>query len=325
MLPWLLVGDAAAHQPGVSYARVADGELALVFAEPELAERWPVSDLDAAAELVADGTIGRSAVSVGGQPCALGAAALRRVENDGVEIRSTLVCPEGETWTYRADFLADFEDGHRQYVEVNGEPIAVLDSGTMEATFAGQPAGAGEIGLRWLGLGVEHIWTGYDHLAFLFALLLAATGVRQMLTVVTGFTVAHSITLALAATGVFTLPPRVVEPAIAASIVLVGLENLWKPPPERRIVVTFLLGLVHGFGFAGMLAELGLPSHALGLALFSFNLGVELGQAAVVLVALPLLLVAARHPVFRDRAVPSLSLAIAAAGAWWLFERLLAG
>jgi hypothetical protein len=139
---------------------------------------------------------------------------------------------------------------------------------------------------------------------------------------VTGFTIAHSITLSLAATEVFVLSPTIVEPAIAASIAYVGFENLLRPPFRRRVVLTFLLGLIHGFGFAGMLAELGLPQGNLAVALLSFNGGVELGQAVVAGGILPMLLWLRKYPWWEKRGVPALSIAIALAGAYWLVDRI---
>jgi hypothetical protein len=157
---------------------------------------------------------------------------------------------------------------------------------------------------------------------FLFGLLLTAPSLRTMLLIVTGFTVAHSITLSAAALGLVTLPPAFVEPAIAASIAYVGIENFWRPAPKRRVAITFLLGLVHGFGFAGMLAELGLPRDALTIALLCFNGGVELGQGAVVLVTLPLLLWMRRWSWWEARAVPVASVGVTLAGRYGLVERL---
>jgi hydrogenase/urease accessory protein HupE len=180
------------------------------------------------------------------------------------------------------------------------------------------------VALRFLFLGAEHVWTGFDHLLFLLGLLLVSERIRDMLLVVTGFTAAHSITLGAAALGWVTLPSALVEAGIAASIVYVGFENLWSPLPRRRLLVTFALGLLHGFGFAGLLTEIGLPRDALVLALVSFNGGVELGQALVALPVLPLLLLLRRKSWWLERGVPVLSLAVAAAGMAWLVERLLA-
>jgi hydrogenase/urease accessory protein HupE len=315
---------AWAHRPGLSYAKIEGDSLILTFASPELQGIAPLTDLEAARLLLAGATIDKTEVLSNGVVCPHSEATIHAVESDGIELRSTLDCPPGESWVYRANFLKDFEPGHRHYLEVNAQPIGVLDQGNLEATFTGV-ADKTEVAQRFLHLGVEHIWTGYDHLLFLAGLLLAATRLKDMLFIVTGFTVAHSITLSLAATGILVVPPEIVEPAIAASIVWVGLENLWKPPPRRRVVLTFLLGLIHGFGFAGMLAELGLPAGNLALALVCFNGGVELGQAGVVLVLLPLLLMLRRRAEWERYAVPLLSLGVAAMGLYWLVERVFGG
>ncbi len=179
--------------------------------------------------------------------------------------------------------------------------------------------------LFFLRLGVEHILTGYDHLLFLLGLLLACRRFRTMALVVTCFTLAHSVTLALAALGVLTLSPRVVEPLIAASIVFVGVENLLRrDEPRWRWALTFAFGLVHGFGFAGVLGEIGLGTTrtALVTSLFSFNLGVELGQLAVTALLLPLLWKLRELPAYERYGRHALSALVALAGAYWLVERL---
>jgi hypothetical protein len=177
---------------------------------------------------------------------------------------------------------------------------------------------------KMVALGIEHILTGYDHLLFLGGLLIACRSLRTMLGVVTSFTVAHSITLALAGLGLVQLSSSVVEPLIAASIVFVGVENLWaREEPRWRWVLTFVFGLVHGFGFAGVLGELGL-GHAgtsLVLPLVGFNLGVEAGQLAVAVVVLPLFFWLRRRGWFEKRALYATSLAVALLGAHWFLER----
>jgi hydrogenase/urease accessory protein HupE len=173
-------------------------------------------------------------------------------------------------------------------------------------------------------LGVEHILTGYDHLLFLAGLLVACRRLRTMLGVVTSFTVAHSVTLALAGLGLVELSSGVVEPLIAASIVFVGVENLWlRDEPRWRWALTFAFGLVHGFGFAGVLGELGLGQSGTSLVmpLLAFNLGVEAGQLAVALVVLPLLLWLRRRGWFEKRELYATSLAVALLGAHWFLER----
>lgn len=332
-LPLLLLSTALAHRPGLSYAEIRPGALVLTLSRAELAAVAPMEDLDASRDLLQQRLIGRVTVVEGGAPCALGAPVLRPVsggevapgatadERDGVQIEVPLDCPTPGAGTYTAGFLGDLSPGHRQLLEVGGAPAAVLDAGNPTATFEGQAHAGGVFG-RFLALGVEHIWTGYDHLAFLAALLLAAPSLRAMLYIVTGFTLAHSITLTLAALGIVVLSPALVEPAIAVTVAFVGFENLARPPVRRRVALTFALGLIHGFGFAGLLQEIGLPQDALTLALVAFNAGVELGQAGIVLLLLPLLLRLRRFPWWEARVVPVLSVAIGLFGVGWLVQRV---
>jgi hydrogenase/urease accessory protein HupE len=150
-------------------------------------------------------------------------------------------------------------------------------------------------------LGLEHILIGTDHLLFLFALLLLPARLAEIVKIVTAFTVAHSITLTAAALGAVSLPGWVVEPAIALTIAYVGLENFFRHSSNRRWLLTFGLGLVHGFGFAGILAETNLPRDGQALSLLAFNTGVEIGQLAMVLLVMPALAVL-RRPVVSGRA-----------------------
>ncbi|HTV22310.1 MAG TPA: HupE/UreJ family protein [Polyangiaceae bacterium] len=176
--------------------------------------------------------------------------------------------------------------------------------------------------LGWVTLGIEHILSGYDHLLFLLALVIVMPVARTLLATVSVFTLAHSITLALATFRVVAPPSGWIECAIALSIVYVGLENLTPRAARPRFAIVFAFGLIHGFGFAGALAELGLPAAQTPAALLSFNAGVELGQLAVLAVVFPLVQQCRRTPWFVPRAVPALSLATALAGAVWFFERV---
>ena len=174
---------------------------------------------------------------------------------------------------------------------------------------------------QYLWLGVSHIFLGYDHVAFLLALLFV-TRLRELVKIITAFTVAHTLTLVLAALGVMSLPSRWVESAIAASIVYVAAENLWRDPDQlHRWRLTFAFGLVHGFGFATVLRELGLPAEGLVRSLLAFNLGVELGQLAIAAVCWPLILWMSRQPWSR-RARVIVSCVLLAFGAAWLIERV---
>lgn len=185
-------------------------------------------------------------------------------------------------------------------------------------------AGADTSWWGFLAMGLEHILGGIDHLLFLVALLALARGVWQTVTIVTGFTVAHSITLSLAVLGVIDVPSRIVEPLIAASIVWVALENLLAPAGiGRRWLIAAIFGLIHGLGFASALTELDLSRQALVRALVGFNVGVELGQLAFVIVFLPLLSWASR-PDRLPRLPQVLSVLVAVIGAVWFVQRIVA-
>jgi hypothetical protein len=179
--------------------------------------------------------------------------------------------------------------------------------------------------LDFIELGIEHIITGYDHLLFLVALLATATGAWSVVRIVTAFTLAHSVTLSLAVLGIVTIPGRIIEPLIAASIVWVALENLIvKEPGRRRWIWAFAFGLVHGFGFASALGELGLQGAAIARALVGFNLGIEIGQLLFVAVFMPALVLLRRGR--GARLVPRIaSLVVAVVGAYWFVQRVLSG
>lgn len=185
--------------------------------------------------------------------------------------------------------------------------------------------GAGETLRRFLALGVTHILPfGLDHVLFVAGLALLSPRLAPLLAQVTAFTLAHTLTLALSSYGLVSLPSRVVEPLIALSIVYVGIENALSPHLRRsRLALVFTFGLLHGLGFAGVLAEMGLPERHHLLALLAFNVGVEIGQLAVIaLVAGALALWGLRAGDRRVLVRPA-SLAIAAIGLFWTAERAL--
>jgi hypothetical protein len=187
--------------------------------------------------------------------------------------------------------------------------------------------------------GIWHIWLGYDHVLFLLALLLPAVLRRvadrweatpdflsafwEVLAIVTAFTIAHSITLGLATVGLIALPSRLVESAIAASVVFAGISNLYPVLVHRRRLVAFFFGLVHGFGFASVLSDLGLPKGSLALSLVSFNLGVEVGQLAIVAMFLPMAYCLRKSWTYQRLVLVSGSLGIAVLACAWLIERTL--
>jgi hypothetical protein len=174
-------------------------------------------------------------------------------------------------------------------------------------------------------LGMQHILIGFDHLLFLLALVLRGRNAWSLLKIITAFTIAHSITLALAAFNVIVLPARLVEGAIALSIAYVAAENLFaKRTATHRWAVSFVFGLVHGVGFASALREIGLPQDGLFWPLLSFNLGVEAGQAVAVLAALPLLLYL-RRTRLEARTVLAVSVLVLVVGLMLFVERALLG
>jgi hypothetical protein len=187
--------------------------------------------------------------------------------------------------------------------------------------------------------GIWHIWQGYDHVLFLLALLLPAVLRRvadrweptpdflsafwEVLAIVTAFTIAHSITLGLATLGLIALPSRLVESAIAASVVFAGISNLYPALAQRRRVIAFIFGLIHGFGFASVLSDLGLPRGSLALSLVSFNLGVEVGQLAIVAMFLPFAYGLRKSWTYQRLVLVSGSLSIAVLACAWFIERTL--
>jgi hypothetical protein len=267
--------------------------------------------------------------SIDGSACRPGAAMIRTVgAADKVMLEIALACAGSGRVLAIRDEWPDLMGAHFQTVlsvRVAHRPSVefVFFEARRTATLdLGAPAAIGWDG--FVLMGVEHILGGIDHLLFLLALLALVRGLWPTVAIVTAFTVAHSVTLSLAALGVVEVPSRIVEPLIAASIVWVALENVFAPSGlGRRWLVAALFGLVHGLGFASALGELALSREALVRALVGFNLGVELGQLAFIVVVLPPLAWASR-PQRLPRLPQILSLLVALVGAVWFVERLVA-
>jgi len=334
---------AQAHQTGVSTVRIditddqIGVELAVKGQDLDTALGTEIVDLETdqvrpgiladVAQRVTDHLIAGAAVLHGeGQLCeAVPDAPV--ADEDGVILWVGWRCPSDVAIDYRNRLFLEQEPLAIQNVLIlRGDDmtpsVLTAEHDTLRLTDPPPPV-LTVIG-RYTVSGIEHIWIGYDHIAFLIALLLWARRLWPVVKVVTAFTVAHSITLALAVLDIVSLPASVVEPLIAASIIWVAAENFFSENIARRWKVTFLLGLVHGFGFAGVLRDFGLPPDALGLALASFNIGVEIGQVAIVAVAVPVLLGIDRlmHAATRSRAlVSAMSLIIAGMGLYWLAAR----
>jgi hypothetical protein len=190
--------------------------------------------------------------------------------------------------------------------------------------YLGTTQGAIEVMKTFIPSGTHHILIGPDHILFLIGLLLLGGSWLALVRIVTAFTIGHSITLSLAALNIVSPPASIIEPAIALSIVFVGADNLVRGDGrDLRAWVALTFGLVHGFGFANVLREFGLPREALGWSLFSFNLGVEIGQLAVVLAVASLLTaIRRRSDVIGARVAVAGSVVVIAAGAYWFVQRV---
>jgi len=254
-------------------------------------------------------------------------------ENEAVELTFRIAGePEGALSIDTDLFPAD--PNHQTFVNVYEDDDLrqqFIFAGTSEPDtyYRGTTVGAFAVMGTFIPSGVHHIMIGPDHILFLVGLLLLGGTWRRLVLIVTMFTVGHSITLSLAALNIVTPPGWLVEPAIALSIVVVGADNLLQRQQRGRDLrawVAGAFGLIHGFGFASVLREFGLPQEALGWSLFSFNVGVELGQLAIVLVvASALALIRRRYPRADNRIVIGGSLVVIAAGGYWFVERVFLG
>ncbi|MEO7598776.1 MAG: HupE/UreJ family protein [Opitutus sp.] len=339
-----------AHDPGLSTAHIernnGDLKVTLTFAWTDLSPLIPGSngtERPAPAELAKLGP-GLSTVSAGLVRLSSGATdvpvsvvAGTTSDNEVLVSKKWSQIDPGQVML-EFPILAKLPFGHRMIVLMgeSNDALALLDKqhaswevpAIATDAAAERRAPAANQSARWpafLQLGVEHILTGFDHLCFLLALLLVAVRLRDILGVVTTFTIAHSITLAAAATGLVSLSPRIVEPLIAVSIIYIAVENLFlTKPPRHRLAVVFGFGLIHGLGFATALADRlpGVTGFAILPPLLAFNGGVELGQLAVAACLVPLLVLARRRPAIAARLQPVFSVMIAVAGIVWFCQRV---
>jgi hydrogenase/urease accessory protein HupE len=225
--------------------------------------------------------------------------------------------------------LFPYDPLHQTFVNIyeDGELTRqlILDQSRKQAEhFTGSSQSAIAVIRRFIPEGIRHILIGPDHILFLVGLLLLGGRPRRLLMVVTAFTVAHSITLSLAALSIVTPSARIIEPAIALSIIYVGFDNLLvRKGRDVRAWIAFCFGFIHGFGFASVLREMELPRRALGWSLFSFNFGVEIGQLIVVLVVASLLAAIRSRSETAGRYVAVTgSIVVIAAGAFWFIQRV---
>jgi hydrogenase/urease accessory protein HupE len=341
-----------AHDPGLSTAtlRLTPNGLnaTLTFALGDIASLVPldenldgkVTQVEFAQSRLRLVTLARDAIEVrfGGQLAKPNEVDVQLDEQNNFHVQCTFDGKATSQVSMESLLIASLARGHRQFVSVQDAKGQVLVERLLSADDASfvmnvvsstapqlpEDAKTSSF-LSFLGLGVKHILTGYDHLLFLFALLVVSCNFVSSAKIITCFTLAHSLTLALATLDVAQIPSRVAEPLIAVTIVYVGIENvLRRDDPKGRWVLTFGFGLVHGFGFASVLRELGVASGQTGavIPLFSFNLGVELGQILIAAMVLPMIWKLRRQSIFLTRLAPACSVLVAFAGAYWFVERV---
>ena len=303
---------AQGHQIGLTNVRIAIGpdravdvEIAMKGSDVDRAAGTSV--LDAGTDLVRPASLAAATATIlayiqshavvlgGDEALCRPRAGTVAADGDGVVVRTPWSCAGvADPLRYRSTVLIDVSPDARQVVLIGASADAeqdLLDASRTETALTGAaPPSLLRVAARYVEAGIEHIFLGYDHIAFLISVVLWARRLWPVVKIVTAFTIAHSITLSLAALDVVQIPSAVVEPAIAASIVYVAAENFVSRDVEKRWRVTFCFGLIHGFGFAGALQEFGLPREALVPALASFNIGVEIGQIAIVSLVMPVLL-----------------------------------
>jgi hypothetical protein len=358
VLLWAMAPGAQAHVASNGFLRLdvqgseASGALELAVRDGELAVgldrngdgRVTWGELRAQQAALAGYVRTHLMLSAGDRPCELTTGELEvneRVDGNYLWLPLVARCA-GAVRTLRIDYrLLQAEDpSHRGLLTLTAGGLAqtaVLGGSASSQTFQLSGHSVLRTFLQYAQAGVWHIWSGIDHLLFLLSLLLPAVLIRRndhweavplagpallnIVKVVTAFTLAHSITLTLAALQLVHLPGRLTESAIAASIIVAALNNVFPRVTQGRWRIAFAFGLLHGFGFASVLSEMGLPTGARLVSLVGFNLGVEAGQLVVVLAVMPLAFVCRATTFYRRAVLPWGSTAIAALAAVWLVQR----
>ena len=335
---WLsLMGTVLrAHDPGLSSldVRVSGGavSVSLSIAAPDVALLADGGEADVRRQL---SEIARDAVrlSVDGEalPSVIDEVA---IDAGAARVRLSFALGQARRQALRLSIASDVPArvarGHRELMVVSvddrvvAERLLDAESGPAAIDLEAASPSAAHAAWHYLELGVRHILSGFDHLVFLAGLLLASRTGRELVLALTAFTIAHSVSLGLVVIGGVHAPASIVEPLIAASIAWVGLETLLRGRHGARWLVVFGFGLIHGFGFAGALVELGLGASPteIAVALFSFNAGVEAGQLAAAAAMLPIVWAIRSRPAWQARLVPLCSVLIVMAGGYWLIERL---
>jgi hypothetical protein len=303
------------------------------------------SELSAREDELATYALRHLELARGGRVCAVRASALSLVEHsDGPYARLPLAVDcavDAAPLELTYSLFFELDPQHRAVVQAGSQALVLSDPQRVARLDLARPPSTTTSSLSLVRSGVEHILSGLDHVLFLLALLLpavlrrkqettsTATQIRSVLgdvvRVVTAFTIAHSLTLGLAALGVVSMSAEVIEPAIAASVAVAALDNVWPVFGRDRWSIAFALGLLHGFGFSSALSDLGLSGASLLRGLFAFNVGVELGQLALVLLFVPLAFVLRHAWFYRFVLLRGGSLAIAALSLVWFYERVVGG
>jgi hypothetical protein len=281
-----------------------------------------------------------------GNPCDLGFQGIQvndRVDGNYAWLRYSARCPAAiTTLDIRYTVMEGIDPSHRGLLTLTAGPLTqtgVLGGSTPETAFTVLAPSRWRSSVEYFQAGIWHILSGVDHLLFLLSLLLPAVLLRKdsrwepvmevrpafisIAKVVTAFTLAHSLTLTLAALHVVRLPSRLTESIIAASIIVAALNNIFPVVTESRARIAFAFGLLHGFGFASVLADMGLPQGARLMSLLSFNLGIEAGQLAIVCTVMPIVYGLRSGGFYRRAVMPWGSAAIALMALMWLVQRAI--
>ena len=339
-----MAAPVRSHQINTSYTNIAvkadKVAVTVTFDEADLLAAFDLdtngdgvlwySEMKKGADPVLDYAQERTQVSADGEPLVLNriGADPRLDGNGNLLLDARFESPWAAVPTtieVRTEIFERLSSDHRNLVEVRApgldSQIAVLSREVPAQRFTlREPSIMDRIG-QFTWWGVEQIFIGYDHIMFLLALIVIGSRLGALVKIVTSFTIAHSITLILAALEIVVLPGRLVESGIALSIAYVALENFWIKNASHRWMITFFFGLVHGFGFASVLRELGLPSEGLIASLLAFNVGVEIGQIVIVSILFPLVLLGGRTQ-HRQRMVSVVSAVVFLFGLGWLIERI---
>ena len=373
-------GAASAHSRGTSYSdwviakdgaqvtlRVSTLELTRLELDPA---QTPDYTQRVAARLPQDLQLwSRSGI------CAPGKASVDTQTEGWLTARWAVRCPDADGYVIRSNLFLAVAPAHLHFarIESAGAPAVERVLTYAQPAFAiAEPADLPDSLGRYIRLGVEHILSGWDHMAFVLALILLAASIREVALLATGFTIAHSLTIAASVLGWVQVRPEAVEALIGFSIALVAIENLWlrggrqdwltwmlpalllglavsgltqmsvalggmalfsacyfafiktsSQPLRLRIALAFIFGLVHGFGFAGVMTQMALPAERLAIGLLGFNTGVELGQLLVIGSVWPLLKLLERAPAWRSWTGDAASAAICALGTFWFLTRAL--